>query len=54
MYDYKSKVTRVIDGDTIEALVDLGLIHGSKSQLDLTVSMLGKVELEMTKKKSKD
>ena len=24
MYDYKSKVTRVIDGDTIEALVDLG------------------------------
>ncbi len=24
MYDYRSKVTRVIDGDTIEALVDLG------------------------------
>ena len=24
MYDYKSKVTRVMDGDTIEALVDLG------------------------------
>ena len=24
MYDYKSKCTRVVDGDTIEALVDLG------------------------------
>ena len=24
MYDYKAKVTRVVDGDTIEALVDLG------------------------------
>ena len=24
MYDYNAKVTRVVDGDTIEALVDLG------------------------------
>ena len=24
MYDYRAKCTRVIDGDTIEALVDLG------------------------------
>lgn len=24
MYDYKAKVTRVIDGDTVEALIDLG------------------------------
>ena len=24
MYDYRAKCTRVVDGDTIEALVDLG------------------------------
>jgi endonuclease YncB( thermonuclease family) len=54
MYDYKSKVTRVIDGDTIEALVDLGFDTWKQVTIRFDGIDAWKVELEMTKKKSKD
>ena len=35
MYTYKAKILRVIDGDTVEAVVDLGLTTYTKEHLRL-------------------
>ena len=35
MYEYKAKVLRVVDGDTVDVLVDLGFSHFQKMRLRL-------------------
>ena len=35
MYTYKAKVTRVVDGDTVDALIDLGFDTHVKKRIRL-------------------
>ena len=42
MYTYKANLLRVIDGDTIEVMIDLGLSVYKKKRLDLLVLILQK------------
>jgi len=48
---YSAKVVRVVDGDTADAMIDLGFDTWVKKRIGLWVWMLGKVELVTKKKK---
>jgi len=54
MYTYKITVDRVVDGDTIDANIDLGFDVSVKKELDLWVLMPQNLEQETQKKKLKD
>ena len=47
MYEYKIKLDRVIDGDTVDAYIDLGFDVSVKNVLDLWVLILQNLELEI-------
>jgi len=47
MYIYNAKLTRVVDGDTIDAMIDLGFNTHVKGASDWLVSMLGNLEREI-------
>ena len=55
MYEYRCKVVRVIDGDTVDVDIDLGfLVYGliiGKKELDCMVLTHQDLELEIWKKK---
>ena len=44
-FEYNGTLVRVLDGDTIDCYIDLGLIWKLKNELDIWVLILGKVEL---------
>ena len=46
MYEYKIKLDRVVDGDTIDAHIDLGFDVSVKKELDSLVLTLQNLELE--------
>ena len=54
MYEYKAKLIKVVDGDTVDAMIDCGFSVFAKSVSDLKVSMLQKVAQETKKKRKKD
>ena len=53
MYTYNAKVERVVDGDTVDALVDLGLTPGRKFVSDYMVWTHGNPEPETLMRKRK-
>jgi len=46
-YVYRGKLERVVDGDTIDALIDVGLIYGLRSVYDIWELIHGNHELEI-------
>ena len=52
-HGYSCKLVRVVDGDTCDAMIDLGFDVWVKTELDLWVLILGKVELVILKKRRK-
>ena len=47
MYTYKIKLDRVVDGDTIDAYIDLGFDVSIKKELGLLVLILQNLEQEI-------
>ena len=54
LFQYKAEVIRVVDGDTIDASVDLGLILGKKLELDFKDLTHQNLEPEIWKKRKGD
>ena len=46
-HGYSAKLVRVVDGDTADAMIDLGFNTWVKKELDLWALILGKVEPEI-------
>ncbi len=47
MYNYNAKCVKVVDGDTIDAMIDLGFVYTLKKKLDLLVLMHQNLEQEI-------
>ena len=50
---YSAKLVRVVDGDTCDAMIDLGFNVWVKNRIRLWVWMLGNQELVILKKRKK-
>ena len=53
-YNYSAKLDRVVDGDTCDALIDLGFNTYVKKRIRFMELIHGKAEREIKKKRKKD
>ena len=51
---YNATLVRVVDGDTCDAMIDLGFDTWVKKRIDLWELILGKVGLETLRKRLRD